>query len=240
MLSRISTTTINIVGLIVIILFAVELLFTDSGIIFSLLFFAVLLFIGKKVKRRALGKIVFWIGAVGLGLSALSTVSIRFAIVAFLVLLLIQNHKTRERPDELSPSFFQETPDRQKEIERPLLRNRFFGREKTLEQPYGWKHINITGGLGDRIIDTTNTVLPKEAVIVIRHGIGKVTIYVPYEVKFSLYHSAVFGHVFVPGREKERLFNKSIIHHSEEKETEAVHLQIFTSILSGDLEVKRR
>ncbi|WP_252315008.1 cell wall-active antibiotics response protein LiaF [Sinobaca sp. H24] len=240
MLSRISTTTINTVGLIAVILLAIELLFTDGGIIFSLLFFAVLLFLGKKFMKRTLGKVVFWIGAVGLGLSALSTISVRFAIVAFLVLLLIQNHKKREQPDELVPSFLTEKPDRQREAERPLLKNRFLGKEKTLEQPYGWKHINITGGVGDRIIDTTNTVLPEEAVIVIRHGMGKVTIYVPYEVKFSLYHSTVFGHVFLPGMEKERLFNKSMIYHSEEEEPEAVHLQIFTSILSGDLEVKRR
>lgn len=122
----------------------------------------------------------------------------------------------------------------------PYLKNVIFGFQKTPENIYDWKDINIQGGWGDTIIDLSNTVLPKgEAVILIRHLIGNIQILVPYETELSVHHSVLLGSTMILKKEIPSSFNQTMYYYTPEYETAEQKIKIVTSIISGDLEVKR-
>ncbi|MDY0405195.1 cell wall-active antibiotics response protein LiaF [Virgibacillus sp. 179-BFC.A HS] len=122
----------------------------------------------------------------------------------------------------------------------PLFHLRMFGSQQTANHAYRWNDINIHGGIGDRIIDLTNTVLPKEtAVISIRHIAGNIEIYVPYEVEVCVHHSAVFGRVHIFGKTYNKLVNQTATFKTKHYDTSHPRVKIVTSLFSGDIEVKR-
>lgn len=114
-----------------------------------------------------------------------------------------------------------------------------FGDQSTTEHAYYWQDINIHGAFGDRVIDLSNTVLPEDtAVISIRHLIGNIEIHVPYEVGVSIHHSSIFGRAHILG-EHRNLMNQSLSYQTEGYTATYPRVKIITSLLSGDIEVKR-
>lgn len=90
------------------------------------------------------------------------------------------------------------------------------------------------------LLDLSNTVLPNDtAVISIRHVIGNIEIYVPYEVEVSIHHSSVFGKAHILGKHHLKLMNKSIHYQTANYDTAYPRVKIITSLFSGDIEVKR-
>jgi len=76
-------------------------------------------------------------------------------------------------------------------------------------------------------------------VISIRHIMGKIEIYVPYEVEVSIHHSSVFGRAHIFSQHHWELMNKSLFYQTENYDTSYPRVKIITSIFSGDIEVKR-
>lgn len=96
------------------------------------------------------------------------------------------------------------------------------------------------GGIGDTVIDLGNTVLPKgESVIVIRSFIGNVKILVPYEMEVSVSHSVLAGTGKIFEHHEPKMMNQTVSFQSEGYDQAQQKVKIITSMIVGDLEVKR-
>lgn len=245
MFSRIPTSTFNWIFMIGIALLFVELLFFNSGLVFTLLFFSFLSFIGRKHYHKTIGKILFWAGIIILFFTVINMLAVRFLIIAAIVLFFIHYKKAKDEPDRIEPQFSNANQGTSAKKEgplvqiEPLFKNRLFGSDKTPEKPYQWRDINIHGGFGDKVIDLSNTVLPDDPVISIRQVVGNVIVYVPYDVEVMITHSAAFGRATIFQQQHVQLFNQCITYQTGDYERNAPRVKIFTSIMSGDIEVKR-
>ena len=124
--------------------------------------------------------------------------------------------------------------------EQPLLQNRFFGGQKTPDHVYEWNDVNIQGGMGDTVIDLSYTVLPKgETVIFIRNMIGKVKILIPYDVEVSVNHSVLYGSAKILDFYESSYMNRQMKVETAQYEQTEQKVKIFTSMMIGDIEVKR-
>lgn len=242
MFHRLTTDTLNWILIIGVILFIVEIAFFHGGMIISALFCGLLIYTGKKMFHHLWGKILFWIGIVGLIFAVLNMLAIRFLLIAIIVLFIIDYSKSKKEAEVIKPSLSvnQEVIlDAVMEV-KPLFTHNFFGDQNTEDTAYQWRDINIHGGFGDRMIDLSNTVLPNDTpVISIRHIVGSIEIYVPYEVEVSIHHSSIFGRAHILGKHHMKLMNQSILYQTENYDTALPRIKIVTSLFSGDLEVKR-
>ncbi|KHE69404.1 cell wall-active antibiotics response protein LiaF [Halobacillus sp. BBL2006] len=239
MLKRLSTDTINTLLIIGVILLIVEIAFFNGGLIFSVLFSSFLIYLGWKKYPVLWRKICFWIGVISLVLTVLSMIAVRFLIIAAIILFIRNYFKSRKDPIQIKPEiidYYEEVPNQQE----PVLRQKFFGDQSTPDHSYQWQDINIHGGFGDRVIDLSQTVLPHdEAVISIRHLVGNLIIYVPYEVDVSIHHSAVIGRANIFQYQKSQVLNQIVSYRTPDYDTKKPRVKIITSLLSGDIEVKR-
>jgi lia operon protein LiaF len=242
MFQRLSTNTLNWIILIGLFLLIIEAAFFHGGLVFSVLFSSLLLYIGRKKSHHLVGKVLFGIGAVTLAFTILNMIAFRFFIIAGIVLFFINYSRSKKEPKKVSPQFFSSEAEKENDslikIE-PLFQQRIFGDQKTSDTAYGWRDVNIHGGFGDRLIDLSNTVLPDQAVISIRHFVGNIKIDVPYEVEVCILHSAVFGRANILGEHHLKLVNQSISYQTENYLNEKPCVKIITSIFSGDIEVTR-
>lgn len=237
MFKRISTDTINTILIIGVILLIVEVVFFEGGLVFSLIFFGFLLYLGWKKYWTTWGKVFFWVGLIVLVFTVLSMMAVRFLIVAIIFLFVRDYYKTKKTPERLEPEIIDQEIPEQRE---PLIKQKFFGNQSTPHSSYVWKDINVHGGFGDRIIDLSQTVLPRdEAVISIRHLVGNLVIYVPYDVEISILHSAVFGRTAVFQYQKSKVLNQVVSYQTPGYANERPRVKIVTSLFSGNLEVKR-
>ena len=242
MFQRLSTDILNWIIIIGVILFIIELSFFNGGLIILAIFSGLLIYIGWKKFTQLWGKIVFWIGVISLLLSVLNMMAVRFLIVVAIVLFIVHYLKSKEEAEHLFPKF---SPHDEAVGEpifqvKPLFHHRVFGDEKTSERAYSWRDINIHGGFGDRIIDLSNTVLPDDtAVISVRHILGNLEIYVPYEVEVSIHHSSIFGKATILGNPPLQLLNETLSYQTEGYNSNYPRVKIITSLVSGDIEVKR-
>ncbi|TGB02721.1 cell wall-active antibiotics response protein LiaF [Halobacillus salinus] len=236
MFKRISTDTINTILIIGVILLIVEVVFFEGGLVFSLIFFGFMLYVGWKKYRKTWGKIFFWLGLIVLVFTVLSMIAVRFLIVAIIFLFVRDYYRTKKTPERITPEIIdQEIPDHTE----PILKQKLFGNEST-PNSYVWQDINIHGGFGDRVIDLSQTVLPKdEAVISIRHLVGNLVIYVPYDVEVSILHSSVFGRSAIFQYQKSKVLNQVVSYQTPGYSSQRPRVKIVTSLLSGNLEVKR-
>ena len=243
MLKRLSTDTINWIIVIGVILFIIEIAFSHGGMIGSALFTGFLAYIGWKNYQTLWGKVCFWIGVIGFVFAVVNMIAVRFLIIVFLILLLIDYAKTKKENEIVQTSAYIE----QKQVDdeplvkvNPLFRQMIYGSQQTENAPYEWQDINIHGGIGDRFIDLSNAILTDDiAVVSIRHFIGNITIYIPYEIEFQIHHSAVFGRAYILNKDHVNLMNQNIAYHTEHYHTSSPRIKIITSVLSGDIEVKR-
>lgn len=242
MFQRLSTDTLNWILIIGVILFFIEIAFFHGGMIVSAVFSGFFIYFGWKNFTHLWGKIFFWLGLISLVFSILNMLAVRFLIIAAIVLFLVNYSKSKKEAELINPAL----PGPQEEHEQPIVQkkplfdHKIFGDQHTTETAYQWRDVNIHGVFGDRVIDLSNTVLPNDtAVISIRHLVGDITIYVPYEVEVSIHHSSVFGRVHILGNHHWKLMNQSLFYQTEQYDTAVSRVKIITSQLSGDIEVKR-
>lgn len=225
---------------IVILLF--ELMFFGSGFIFTVVFLGFLMYLGWKNYEAVIGKVLFWVGVISLVLNVLSMFAVRFLFIALIILFFIQYRRSKHEPDYIKPRFTENVSDQETETLteiKPLFQHRFFGDMETEDVPYQWRDVNIHGGFGDRVIDLSNTVIPEEAVVSIRHLIGNIHIYVPYEVEVSVHHSSMFGRLSILHKHEMKLVNQSVVFRTDNFQQGKPRVKIVTSVFSGDIEVRR-
>ncbi|MBO1004279.1 cell wall-active antibiotics response protein LiaF [Pseudogracilibacillus auburnensis] len=243
MLKRLSTDTINWILIIGVILFIIEIAFFHGGMIGTAAFTGFLAYIGWKNYHTLWGKVMFWIGFISFVFAILNMIAVRFLIVIFLILLLVDYAKSRNENEKVEPSAYVEKqpPFDEPMIQmNPLFRQILYGNQHTENSAYEWQDINIHGGIGDRVIDLSNTVLPDDtAVISIRHFIGNIIIYVPYETELMIHHSAVFGRAYIFNKNHYNLMNQNISYKTQYYDTTHSRIKIITSLISGNIEVKR-
>ncbi|MBY7144031.1 cell wall-active antibiotics response protein [Virgibacillus sp. NKC19-3] len=242
MFKRLTTDTYNWILIIGVVLFIFEIVFFFGGTIIPALFSGFFMYIGWKKFDQLWGKILFWISLVGLVFAVLNLLAVRFLIIAAIVLFILNYSKSKKETEHINPMFpdvDEETMDSIIEM-KPLFDHKLFEDQETENTAYQWRDVNIHGAFGDRMIDLSNTVLPKDtAIISIRHIMGNIEIYVPYEVEVSIHHSSVFGRAYIFGNHHWKLMNKSLLYQTSNYGGTYPRVKIITSIFSGDIEVKR-
>lgn len=228
--------------LIGLLLLVVEITFFNKGLIVSLIFSSVLIYLGIKRVEGTVGKLLFLLGSLMLFFSIISMIVFKFIILAILGFVLYTFFKSKNEPVLIQPVL--KEPEIVSGIRRiprqSMFKNLFYGKQKTPEQIYEWDDINIQTGIGHVRIDLSNTVLPKgESIIVVRHFIGNVQILVPYDLEISVNHTVITGTTTVFNVTEEKLYNQNLAFCTDDYHFANQKVKIVTSIGAGRLEVKR-
>ncbi|WP_374720833.1 cell wall-active antibiotics response protein LiaF [Peribacillus tepidiphilus] len=230
---------ILIIGVILLLL---EVTFFNGGLIFSLLFSGVLIYFGKKRWNKTFGKILFWIGIISALVTVLNMMTFKFFLIAILIFIVIQFSQSKKNPILFQPDFEKDTTFvREQILKKPLIfRNMLFGRQKTPEEVYEWQDVNIQVGVGDTIVDLSNTMLPKgESVICVRNILGSVQVLVPYDLEVRVVHSTLVGSAVIFQMQEPQILNQALQFETAGYETADQKIKIVTSMVVGSLEVKR-
>jgi len=227
--------------LIGIVLFLAEILFFHGGAIFFLFIAIGCIYIGRQRRPRLSGTVLFWFGLISIIILIINMASFRFLLFILLIYMIVHFIESKQTPTYIKPVIQQSGESAHPLFHRePLLKNVWFGSQKTPEHIYEWNDVNIQVGIGDTIIDLSYTVLPKgESVVVIRNFIGNVQILVPYELEVCIHHSVVVGSVSIFEHGERRVFNETMRLQTEGYEESAQKVKIVTSMVAGNLEVKR-
>jgi lia operon protein LiaF len=89
-----------IIGVIIL---AMEILFFNSGLIFSLFISGGLIYLGRKRAGKKRGKILFIVGIIFLGISLLNMMTFKFLLIAILLHFFIQFLNAKKHPKKISP-----------------------------------------------------------------------------------------------------------------------------------------
>ncbi len=228
---------IAVVGIAVLL---IEVVFFNPGIIFSTLISGLFVYFGSQRYARTFGKILFWFGLISISLAVITSNTFKFLLIAIIIFAVYQFMKSKKEPQVINPKIIDESPEETILKRKPFFTNSFFGRKETPDHVYEWTDINFQIGIGDTVIDLTNTVLPNgESVISIRNIVGNVKIIVPYELDVTVLHSAVIGETKVFHFTEPRAFNQTISYQTENYQQAVQKLKIVTSMVYGDIEVKR-
>ncbi len=229
-----------IIGVIILVM---EILFFNSGLIFSLFISGGMIYLGRKRAGKKMGKILFIGGIIFFALSLFNMMTFKFLLVAILLHFFIQFLNAKKNPKKISPEIISSEPSPQEEAmirTEPLFENIVLGQQKTPTGAYEWNDVNIQAGIGDTIIDLSFTMLPKgETVIFIRNLIGNIQILVPYDIDVSIQHSCIVGSSTVFEVHDSKLFNRILHLKTPGYETAEHKVKIFTSLVVGNLEVSR-
>lgn len=227
--------------MICLLLIIVQTLFEGWEFLFPTLLFGAIIYYGRNHRRTQKGKILFWVGLIGLGFTLLNLLVFKLFIIALFICYLIDFIQKKKHPTRIIPDM--EHPGNGSEhvsVRMPLLRNKWFGSQETPDHDFEWQDINIQTGAGDTIIDLSRTILPKkESVIFIRHLAGRVRILVPYGVETALHYSVVLGKVDFFDHHEVQLIHDTRIFQTEGYEQADQKVKIMISAFAGSLEVQR-
>ncbi|WP_258871322.1 hypothetical protein [Virgibacillus dokdonensis] len=109
MFHRLSTDTLNWILIVGVILFVLEITFFEGGMIIPALFFALLIYVGRKNLKRFWGKLFFWAGLIGIIFSILNMLAIRFFVIATIAIFVIQYSKSKKVAKWVKPYLNTET-----------------------------------------------------------------------------------------------------------------------------------
>ena len=244
MLQKLKSDYLSWIVLIGAFFLLLDVFFFNRGLIFSLIVATGMVYLGRKRMPRKTGKFLFWMGLFFLVVNVINMLAIKFFLLALLCILIVQYANRKNHAKTITP-IIKEPVDLKKQSEtiikeQSLFQNRFFGQQQTPDHVYEWNDVNIQAGIGDTVIDLSYTVLPKgETVIFIRNVMGKVTIMVPYDVEVSVNHSVFFGSARILDFNESSLINRLIKVETAQYEQTTQKVKIFTSMMIGDIEVKR-
>lgn len=231
--------------LISILLLILEVLFFNKGLIFSLIIAAGMVYFGRKRIEKKRGKLLFWVGILSFSASVFGMITFRFLLLAVFIYLIIQYAQSKKNPNTVLPVLeepvkLENNGEEDLVIREPLIKNVFTGEQKTPEHTYEWNDVNIQTGVGDCIIDLNYTVLPPgETVIFIRNFIGNIKVLIPYDLEVSVHHSVMFGSIDILNFHGQKLFNQNIQIQTPNYDKQQQKIKIFTSLIVGDIEVRR-
>jgi lia operon protein LiaF len=228
--------------LIASVLLLLEAVFNGDGIVFTVLFSAALIYFGRKKMPKRSGKLIFWAGVLILIFSILDLYAFKFLIVAIILYIIVQFYQSKKNPLVISPVLENTEAILEEDlyVKEPLLKNMWFGQQQTTDHVYEWNDINIHCGIGDTIVDLSQTILPKgESVIFIRGMIGNITILIPYEIEAAVNHSGIAGNITVFERKDTKMFTQNVSYRTKNYLESDKKIKIMTSLIAGSLEVKR-
>lgn len=232
-----STNTLRWLLLIIGIGLVIELMMFVNP--FSVLFAAIAIYIGIKLRPSFWGTLLLVIGIFTAAGIIFKLKILKLAIILLLLSIFYRYYwKTKENPRVIK---VETTTQKEHETfvkKQPFIQNSFIGNKKFGDHVYEIEDINIQTGIGNTIIDLSMTMLPPgETVIVIRGLIGNIQLLVPYDVETSVNHSVLVGKMNVFS-EKEEGFNKNILYYSKNYGSGSRKVKVLTSIVVGDLEVR--
>ncbi|WP_337981807.1 cell wall-active antibiotics response protein LiaF [Lysinibacillus sp. JNUCC-52] len=205
----------------------VELTIFNNGGAFCLIIGAILLYLSFSKNIRFLK----WTGIFFIAISLFTMWSLRLFIVILLLYMLYQYLQRENEPKIVTLEF----------LKLPASKNELFGTIPAPVDAYKWQDVQIQRLAGDITIDTTQTILPAgQSLVTIRQGIGKVQIYVPYEIPFRLHYTTLFGDFTCLQGSPQRLMNESIVFSDGNPEDAKRTLVIHVATWLGDLEVLRK
>lgn len=242
MLSKIKEDYVSWLLIITIGLLLLEILFFNNGLIFSLLLSSGMVYFGRKRLHKLIGKFLFWGGILFLIGNILGMITFRFLLLAGFLYIVLHFAQTKQKPNTINPIIEEPSVKSKDEVikRKPLFQNVLFGGQKTPSHTYEWDDINIQAGIGDTVIDLSYTVLPKgETVIFIRNLIGNIQILIPYDVEVSVNHSVLAGSAQIFEFKEPRIFNQTLQVQTLDYEGSEQRIKIFTSLMMGDVEVRR-
>jgi lia operon protein LiaF len=228
--------------LIAAVLLLLEAGFNGGGIVFTVLFSAALIYFGRKKMPKRIGKLMFWAGIIVLLISILNLFAFKFLLVALILYAIVQFYQSKQNPIVIHPHIEHSNEDTAEDlyISKPFLKNIGFGQQETSEHVYEWGDVNIQCGVGDTVIDLSQTILPHgESVIFIRGLIGNISILIPYEIETAVTHSGLAGNVTVFEHHEPKMFNQNITFRTKNYQASEKKVKIMTSLIAGSLEVKR-
>jgi lia operon protein LiaF len=220
----------------------IEVTFFNHGVMFSALISGLCIYFGSTKYHRTIGKVVFWFGVFSIVVTILSSNAFKFLLLAIILYFVHQYFKARKAPHQVEPVVEESPPEGSESLikKQPLFTNPLFGQVETPDHVYEWNDINIQMGIGDAVIDLSNTVLPEgESIIFIRNIAGNIKIKVPYELEVMIHHSAIIGATSVFQLKEPRAFNQTISYQTVDYQAATQKIKIATSMIYGDLEVKR-
>lgn len=241
MVREIPTKRLNTIIVLSLIFLVIELLGSGAGMLFGVAILLFMMYIGWKQYDTSAGKLICWIGVIGFIIQILSLFAVGFFIVSFMILLLLEYRKQKRDPEVISPQTSTAPASVTEELvtEKSLLPHRFLGRQTTGGEPYQWRDVNIQTGVGSKVIDLSSTVIRDTAVVSIRHIIGPITILVPYGMETQILHSAFYGELKIFSEPPRKMLNESASFETAGYAEAKTRVKIITSVLSGDIEVKR-
>ncbi|CAM3910699.1 cell wall-active antibiotics response protein LiaF [Mesobacillus zeae] len=243
MLRQMKKDYISWIVIISAVLLLLEISFFNKGLIFSLPASAAMIYFGWKKMPRKFGKFLFWGGLLFLASSVLGMMTFRFFLLAIFLYMILQFAQSKKSPQTIHPVLTEPAGEPQDTViveQHPLFKNQLFGQQQTPSHVYEWNDINIFTGIGDSIIDLSYTVLPKgETIVFIRNIVGSIKIFIPYDVEVNIRHAAVAGSVDALEHHESKVFNQTLLLKTPGYDGAEQRVKIITSMLVGDLEVKR-
>ncbi|MGA9227854.1 MAG: cell wall-active antibiotics response protein LiaF [Mesobacillus sp.] len=243
MLNNLKNDYISWIAITGVILLLLEVSFFNEGLIFSLLASGAMIYFGRSLMPKKSGKLLFWGGIFFFLSSVFSMMTFKFFLLAVLIYLAYQFAQSKKKPEVITPILQEQVVEKKKEmiIEKPpLFKNRLFGPQETPTHVYEWNDVNIQTGVGDSVLDLSLTVLPKgETVVFIRKIIGNVKIFIPYDLEVTVRHSAVAGSAEVFEHQEGRVLNQTLFLQTPGYDGAEQKVKIFTSMVIGNIEVKR-
>lgn len=248
MLRNMNSDYVNWIILIGILLLLLEILFFNGGLIVTFLLSIGCIFLGRRWRPRFIGKSLYWIGWIWLVITVLNMMTFRYFICVLLIYAVVQFFQTQKEPKRIKPGVKEPSGELEKNEpanepvthQKKIFENKFFTNQKSPETAYEWNDINIQVGVGNTVIDLSDTVLPnEEAIISIRSLVGNVQILVPYEVEVHINHSVMIGDVSVFQDFKQKVVNETLVYETPQYRQGEQRVKLITSAISGKLEVKR-
>ncbi|QFF97533.1 hypothetical protein PB01_01175 [Psychrobacillus glaciei] len=217
----------------VFLMFIEATVFGNGSIVLVLLGIGMVYF---SLRRRA--RFLFWGGFIFILIAIFSMWSLRLLLIAIMIYVLYKLWKNEPIRQMIRPfdTVYKETPN-------SIIQNKLFSAQTTPFNAYEWQDVHVQSFYGEHVIDVTQTVLPKgTSFISIRQSLGKVTIYVPYEVPVRLHYATIIGEANIFGRGIQRLWNQSVVLKDGYlvDVAYASELVITVSTWIGDIEVIRK
>jgi len=226
-LNRYSTNQLTFISIAMLLVVFVELTIFNNGGAFLLIFGALVLYYSFSKNN----KILFWVGISFIFFAILTIWSLRLLIVGVLFYILYE-HITKEQKT---------VKIHVQDLEADIEKNKLIGNTSSPLDSYKWEDIQIQKFVGDISLDLTDTILPSgTSVITIRQSIGKVTIFLPYEIPFRLQYSTILGEAKVLGNNPKRLINEKLIFEDGNAQDAKRKLVIHVATWLGDVEVIRK
>jgi lia operon protein LiaF len=190
-------------------------------------------------KHKESKKIYLIIGVSLVVISIISTAVFKIFIFAAAIYALIQYSKAKKQPKRIN--VYTIPPGHQTKVNRktPFIKNMLSGNRRVVNEIFEWDDINIQSGFGNTIIDLGMTMLPPgESVVLIRGLVGNIQLIVPIDASVTINHSAISGKLNIFNQEEE-LLNSNVIYYSDGDGKTSRRIKIVTSVLFGDVEVRR-